>query len=254
MIMIYSGSGSGEIIEEGIASQEEWEMKKEQIIRLLQARNQKKSIELLRRRKFLLLNGTNYFNDEFRYLQTELSAEEYVDFEVFFSATENKTIGRNIADALSDIGFGVRFIIAKIEEHQRLIVETPIINRTSSLDVLKGCLASAESDIRNGNHVYAVDRLHTAMHAYLLDRCRATDIDTDDKSTIMKLLKQLKGNCNNHNIEKILTGCGNLLDSMNNIRNHNSLSHPNESLLDEADALFYTNVAKSIMTYLESKL
>lgn len=254
MIMIYSGSGSGEIIEEGLASQSEWEHKRQQIIRLLQVRNQSSSIELLRRREFVLLNGTNSFNDEFKYLQTVLTPEEYVDFEVFFSKKENKQIGREISTALSDIGYYVRFIFAKIGDRQDIIVDAPRIKKISKLDVLKECLSSAESDIRNGNYVYAVDRLHTAMHAYLLDRCKVAAVDTDEKSSIMKLLKQLKGSSNNPSIEKILTGCGNLLDSINFIRNNNSLSHPNEMLLDEVDALFYTNITKSILTYLESRL
>jgi Abortive infection C-terminus len=53
------------------------------------------------------------------------------------------------------------------------------------------------------------------------------------------------------NIAKSLASISNAL---NPIRNRGSLAHPNESLLDEPEAMLVINAVKTLMTYLEARV
>jgi hypothetical protein len=45
-----------------------------------------------------------------------------------------------------------------------------------------------------------------------------------------------------------------ILDALNPARNRGSLAHPNEALLDEAEAVLFINAARTTLQYLDSKL
>ena len=42
-----------------------------------------------------------------------------------------------------------------------------------------------------------------------------------------------------------------MLDTINYLRNHHSLSHANQELLTDADAQFAINLTRSIMSYID---
>ncbi len=44
------------------------------------------------------------------------------------------------------------------------------------------------------------------------------------------------------------------MDSLNPIRNHASLAHPNENLLDKDEAMLFINVVRTLLQYLDEKL
>jgi hypothetical protein len=55
-------------------------------------------------------------------------------------------------------------------------------------------------------------------------------------------------------IDKICRAIGNVLDTLNPIRNNASIAHPNEQLLGLNEAIFVVNSAHTILHYLNSKI
>lgn len=55
-------------------------------------------------------------------------------------------------------------------------------------------------------------------------------------------------------IERILQSFGTVLDAINSIRNHATLAHPNEELLDTEEAHLVVNAVNTILNYLEARL
>ncbi len=58
----------------------------------------------------------------------------------------------------------------------------------------------------------------------------------------------------NDKVFAMLRSANSMLDTINNLRNHYSMAHPNETLLTESDARFSINLVRSIMTYINDLL
>lgn len=55
-------------------------------------------------------------------------------------------------------------------------------------------------------------------------------------------------------IGKILAPFAAVLDALNNLRNHASIAHPNENLLDAPEAALVVNAVRTMFHYLNQKL
>ncbi|HUR54843.1 MAG TPA: abortive infection family protein [Gemmataceae bacterium] len=55
-------------------------------------------------------------------------------------------------------------------------------------------------------------------------------------------------------ITKICRAMGVVMDSLNPIRNHASVAHPNKELLEEPEAMLVINTTRTIIHYPETKL
>ena len=55
-------------------------------------------------------------------------------------------------------------------------------------------------------------------------------------------------------IKKILRSIANILDALNTIRNHASMAHPNEQILDDHEAMLSINITKTFIQYLDKKI
>ena len=55
-------------------------------------------------------------------------------------------------------------------------------------------------------------------------------------------------------ILKVLRALTSILDALNPARNRGSLVHPNEALLDEAEAVLFISAARATLQYLDAKL
>lgn len=128
-------------------------------------------------------------------------------------------------------------------------------------DSVTRALADAELLLRNGP-VSGVDRIHTALHGYLMDLCDRARIGYPAEPTMAKLLKVLRAE---HprlkdlgpraaDIERVLNSFANVLDALNPLRNQASVAHPNEALMDAAEARLVINAARTILAYLDEKL
>lgn len=123
-------------------------------------------------------------------------------------------------------------------------------------------IADAEVLVRANGPVSGIDRVHTALNGYLIATCVKEGISYPPEPTMTKLLKVLR---REHpklkdlgpragDIERVLNSFGNVLDALNPLRNQASVAHPNETLLDEAEARLVLNGATTILAYIDEKL
>lgn len=133
---------------------------------------------------------------------------------------------------------------------------------STSSETIQEALADAQALLRTRGPVSAVDRVHTALHAYLRTACDQIGIVLPKDATANQFLKQL---IENHpalhdlgprtdDIRRILRTSASIVDAMGSIRNQASLAHPNEDLLDKEEALFVVNIARSLIRFLDAKL
>ncbi len=108
----------------------------------------------------------------------------------------------------------------------------------------------------------AVDRAHTALHGYLKKLCldRGEPLTRDAPLTeVFKVLREKFPEFSSiipHDAEakRVFGSLASALDSLNTIRNRGTLAHPNELLLEPAEAMLYINLSRAVLAYIESKI
>ncbi|WP_025998405.1 abortive infection family protein [Xanthomonas phaseoli] len=128
-------------------------------------------------------------------------------------------------------------------------------------DVLKRALADANTLIQSAGPTHAVDRIHTALHAYLKAVCHAQGIDAPAGATITNLFKLLRNEhpglrdlgSQSETMTNVLRSLSNVIDCLNPVRNNASLAHANEELLGKDEAMLAINAARTVFQYLDSK-
>ncbi|NOU20360.1 MAG: abortive infection family protein [Methyloglobulus sp.] len=135
----------------------------------------------------------------------------------------------------------------------------PIILAT---DVVRKALTDADSLLLSNGAVSAIDRLHTALHGYLRSVCSEAQIQVPNNAAVTVLFKALRtehiafqqqGHQQNE-INRILTSFASIVDSLNTIRNHGSIAHPNETLLENDEAELTVNAVRTLFNYLVKKV
>lgn len=151
-------------------------------------------------------------------------------------------------------------MIRRLEGEALPVVSNPTLIFTS--DVVERAIADAQALIENTGATSAVDRVHTQLHGYLKEVCRQSGIAFNDDANITAIFRELRthhqrfqsGANTSQNIDRMIRSLGGILDVFNPIRNRESMSHPNEVLLDEPEAILFINVARSILQYINTKL
>jgi hypothetical protein len=123
-------------------------------------------------------------------------------------------------------------------------------------------LDDAESLLRTQGAPSAVDRLHTALHGYLRNLCAAAGIPYGEMDTAQRLLKLLATQHpdlkDDEDVGQFVSGIlGPLVtavDRINDARNTKSGAHPNEDILQDAEATLVVNVVRTLLRYLDSRL
>jgi hypothetical protein len=139
-------------------------------------------------------------------------------------------------------------------------VTNPIIQQTS--ETVYEALKDAEALLKTRGAKNAVDRAHTALHGYLKRLCldRGETLQDDSQLTfIYKILREKFPEFSTtiphgDEVKKVFRSIAVALDSLNTIRNHATLSHPNEMLLDEPEAMLYINLSRTVLAYIEAKV
>lgn len=151
----------------------------------------------------------------------------------------------------------VETIIRRLENGQNIIHEKLIITNAT----VERAIQDTRILIEKNGAISGVDRIHTTLHGYLKQVCKQAGIAIAIDETLTQLFKKLR---NNHpsflqgktrqtDIDQIINSFSNVLDKLNLIRNNASISHPNEELLEEDEALFVVNAAQIILNYLNRK-
>lgn len=129
-------------------------------------------------------------------------------------------------------------------------------------EVVSRAISDAETLLRSSGATSGVDRVHTALHGYLIALCDAEGIARQPDATMLALLKALR---REHpllqdlgpratDIERILNSCGTILDALNPVRNRTSVAHPNAVLLPSEESVLVINTARALLSYLSLKL
>jgi hypothetical protein len=93
------------------------------------------------------------------------------------------------------------------------------------------------------------------MHGYLIGQCDAVAIERLQDASMPPLLKRLRAEHPRlldlgprpEETARVLNACGSILDSTHPMRNMARGAHPNAQLLDDNDAQFIINMAKSML-------
>jgi Abortive infection C-terminus len=129
-----------------------------------------------------------------------------------------------------------------------------------SSEVIERAITDMEILIASRRAVSGVDRIHTAVHAYLRAICIQAKIEYNESDNIVKLFKLLRRDhprlqsSQIHSMDRLLQSFANILDSLNSIRNDASMAHPNENLLESTEAMLVVNVVRTLLRYLDEKL
>jgi hypothetical protein len=139
-------------------------------------------------------------------------------------------------------------------------VGVPTLATTSA--VVERALSDAETLIKTNGATSGVDRIHTAIHGYMRAVCDSQSIPYSQEATISVLFNWIRASHSAFiaagpradDITKILRAMSTVMDVLNPIRNNASVAHPNENLLEEAEAKLVINAARTILHYIDAKL
>jgi hypothetical protein len=145
----------------------------------------------------------------------------------------------------------------------RLESSAPIQNPdlTITSEIVERALTDCENLIRTNGAISGVDRIHTALHGYLVAVCNKAGIQYTAEASLtalFKLIRQQHPQLQNlgyraAEIEKILNSSSAILDALNPVRNKATVAHPNSQLLDKDEAMLVINISRSLLHYLDSK-
>ncbi|WP_138091045.1 abortive infection family protein [Halalkalibacterium halodurans] len=140
-------------------------------------------------------------------------------------------------------------------------IDVPKLHITANF--VEEALKQAETLLKEHDSYSALDRMHTALHAFLLHICKDEKIIFESsepkiQDVFSKLRKEHPAFKNNQPyvtpVNQMLTSIGKLLENLNEIRNNRSMAHPNEEFLPEEEAQFVINSARIILKYIDSKV
>ena len=264
VITLYRGSGDPSYSAEGpVLKEEDWDKRRAVAVALLTKRGNTLAAKLLETCGFSICQGANGWHDEFLVLFRTVGLDDYVEFEGYSRSPEHRRAFEDIAKTLTELGLFIRFVgVELVTELSPQPVTTPS-PKAMSVAVEKA-LVDAEQMVRQGSPVSAVDRAHTALHGYLRGVCIDAHLAAaGDDLSLTDLVKRVREKhpkfsgvaaAHGSHTEKILKAMGVICDALNPIRNRGSLAHPNEELLDEADAMLAINASRTVLHYVHQKL
>jgi hypothetical protein len=129
-------------------------------------------------------------------------------------------------------------------------------------EVVRRAIADADSLVATEGPISAVDRIHTALHGYILSVCDAASISYPADVSLTAAFKLVRTQhpkfagptAQSKEIERIAQACATIADAMNPVRNQASVAHPNRTLLGDAEAHLVIDVGRSIINYLDAKV
>lgn len=137
-----------------------------------------------------------------------------------------------------------------------------VLPSANASDVVRRALIDADQLLATSGATSVVDRLHTAMHGYLRSACQTAGISIPDNATLTQAFKELRAHhpalqslgSHDKEVGKILLSFATVLDALNPIRNHGSVAHPNDRLIELAEGSLVVNAVRTIFHYLNQKL
>lgn len=115
--------------------------------------------------------------------------------------------------------------------------------------------------VKTGQAPSAIDRIHTALHAFFRETCTNEGIEVGNNPTTAQIFKLLRerhpafqpSGPRHDDVTRILRSFASVVDAMSPIRNKASLAHANP-LLEAPEAIVVVNAAYTIFRYVQTKL
>lgn len=262
MIVLYSGGGAQvtEILGEALP-EENWQKLKPIVCRMLRARGKPEAAALLEDIPFELRDGTNGFNDEFTVLHWPASFDDYIQAADWKEQRTHVAALEQIAKTTSEIAKTyVRFVTMELDTADGpAAVESPSLQITN--DIVERALGDAERLIADSGGTSGLDRVHTALHAYLRAVCDQRHVQYGHDAGIRELFKAMlrEGTfrptaSRSEDVDRIVKALAVIVDALNPLRNRASMAHPNARLLDEPEAMLAINAIRTLLHYLNARL
>ena len=259
MFILYQGSGSDEVELVKEHNSAVWGLIRRKAINYLVLSGAKQSAELLTQLPFEHWEGTNGFGDRFDLLRIPLAISKYLELKLDAETEQNRQNFRLIAEAMQEGGNSIRFVAVDMLDDSTDAVKTPVLEITSA--VVERALLDFETLTNSHGAVSGIDRVHTALHGYLIAICREANItanESADITTLFSLVRQqhpkLQAVPHSTEPQKMMRGLAQIIDAMNPVRNHSSMAHPNEGLLEEPEAMLAANAVRTLLHYLNMRL
>ncbi len=240
-------------------SPDEWRELRDAAASLLQARGQAKATELLLELPFQLCEGTNVFSDDFGVLDAVVPLSDYVRFSALEKEQGARIAFAQIAETLTELHRFVRFVVLRLDTKVKPgLVQSPEPRLTAA--VVERALHDAQRLLISSGAISAVDRAHTSLQGYIRLLCDEAGIANPPDASITQLLKLFRAHhpamkvaAHAAEAKRVLDAMATTLDAINTIRNRGSVAHPNEELLDDAEAILALNATRTILHYLDLK-
>lgn len=115
--------------------------------------------------------------------------------------------------------------------------------------------------VQKGQAPSAIDRIHTALHAYLLETSSDANLNGGNDPTTPQLFKLLREQHpafqptgpRHDDVNRVLRSFASVVDAMSPIRNKASMAHAN-TLLEGPEAIVVVNAAYTIFRYVQDSL
>ena len=162
---------------------------------------------------------------------------------------------------MGKLGVYIRFIGADVADEEEIEnVAAPKLAMTSG--VVEYALNDAEALIRQRGPVSGLDRVHTVFHGYLRVICEEAGLlppGDPDITTRFKIIRTKHPALQPpppgaREIDSILGPMATIVNALNPLRNRGSVAHPNDSLLEEPEAMLVINAVRTLLHYLNSRI
>lgn len=192
-----------------------------------------------------------------RFIAVITSAEPAIQARILRGILKKCPLG-SAAIRTPEIHADITTMIARLEGAAPVASPSPKL----SSGVVARAIGDADTLLRSNGATSGVDRMHTALHGYLIVLCDDAGISYGPDPSITDLYKLLrqhhaklqKGGPHGGEIDRILKSLASAIDSLNTLRNRASVAHPNSSLLPPDEALLYINTARTLMAYFDAKI
>ncbi len=129
-------------------------------------------------------------------------------------------------------------------------------------DAVHRALLDAERLVSTNGATSAVDRVHTALHAYVEALCDEGGVATTNNASLTSMFKLLRqhhpalkpAGPRSGDVDRILRAFASVLDSLNTLRNQASMAHPQAALLDPPEAMLVLHASRTVLHYLEARV
>ncbi len=150
-------------------------------------------------------------------------------------------------------------ILKSLRESDDNITDVDFSHIVFKSETVKKAAEEAVTLIRDGLYDSAFDRVHTVFHGYLRQLLKDYNVaynEDDGLPQLFTMLSKYYGNSIKpavvaERIKSILRSAGGIIKSVNELRNNNTIVHPNEYLIQKRDAELVIRIVNALLDYIE---